>query len=90
MWALLDVEASGTLPTIAILDNDDFKIDSITGNANRAHRTNVMFVHPENYEKKNETLEIDVKKRKDIYQFSSMSIPLEVKVNHLLIIKLIH
>ena len=39
-------------PAIAIVDNDDFKIDTLTGNAAGAHRTNVMFVQPVNYEKK--------------------------------------
>ena len=59
-WALLDVEASRTCPqeiadskpAIVIVDNDDFKIDTMTGNATGAHRTNVMFVQPEEYEKK--------------------------------------
>ena len=59
-WALMDVEASATCPqeiaddkpVIVIVDNDDFKIDTLTGNASGAHRTNVMFVQPESYEKK--------------------------------------
>ena len=61
-WALMDVEASATCPheiadgkpSIVIIDNDDFKYDTMTGNATRAHRTNVMYVQPENYEKKSE------------------------------------
>jgi hypothetical protein len=61
-WALMDVEASATCPqeiadgkpAIVIIDNDDFKIDTMTGNATGAHRTNVMFVQPESYEKKPE------------------------------------
>ena len=59
-WALMDVEASATcpqeiaddIPAIVIVDNDDFKIDTMTGNATAAHRTNVMFVQPLRYEKK--------------------------------------
>ena len=59
-WALLDVETSATCPqgiadgkpAIVIVDNDDFKIDTMTGNATKAHRTNVMFVQPMSYEKK--------------------------------------
>ena len=60
-WALMDVEASGTCPqkiangkpSIVIVDNDDFKVDTMTGNATGAHRMNVMFVQPQGHEKKN-------------------------------------
>ena len=59
-WALMDVDASATCPqeiadqkpAIVIVDNDDFKIDTMTGTAAGAHRTNVMFVQPKHYEKK--------------------------------------
>ena len=59
-WALMDVKASETCPqeiadgkpAIVIDDNNDFKIDTITGSAMGAHRTNVMFVQPQEYEKK--------------------------------------
>ena len=59
-WALMDVKASATCPTeiadgkpaIMIVDNDDFKVDTVWGKATGAHRTNVMFVQPESYEKK--------------------------------------
>ena len=59
-WALMDVEVSATCPqeiadskpAIMIIDNDDFKIDTMTGNSSGAHRTNVMFVQPESYERK--------------------------------------
>ena len=58
-WALMDVQASATCqqeiaegkPAIVIIDNDDFKIDTMTGNAKGAHHTNVMFVQPQSYEK---------------------------------------
>ena len=61
-WALMDVKASTTdpqeiaygRPAIVVVDNNNFKIDSLTGNATGAHRTNVMFVQPEKYEKKPE------------------------------------
>ncbi len=61
-WALMDAEASATCPheiadgkpAIVIVDNDDFKIDTLTGKATGAHRTNVMFVQPESYEKKSD------------------------------------
>ena len=52
-WALLDVEASSTCPQgiadelPAIVDNDDFRVDTVTGSAPEAHRTNVMYVQPE-------------------------------------------
>ena len=59
-WALMDVKASATCPpeiadgkpTIFILDNDDFKVDTVSGKATGAHRTNILFVQPESYEKK--------------------------------------
>lgn len=61
-WALLGIQESATCPqeitdnkpAIVIVDNDDFKIDTMTGNAKAAHRTNVMFVQPENYERKSD------------------------------------
>lgn len=51
-WAMMDVEASSTCqpeiadgkPAIVIVDNNDFKIDTLLGNAAVAHRTNVMFL----------------------------------------------
>ena len=51
---MVDAESSSTCPAdirvgepaIQIMDNDDFCFDSLTGSANRAHRTNVMFVQP--------------------------------------------
>ena len=49
-WAKQDVESGSCpfeipydLPGIAVMDNDDFKDDTLTG-ANTSHRTNVMFV----------------------------------------------
>ena len=59
-WALMDVQTSSTCPSeiadgkpaIVIVDNDDFKIDTLTGNATGAHQTNVMFVQPQSYENK--------------------------------------
>ena len=32
------------------MDNDDSKIDMLTGNASGAHRTNVLYMQPESYE----------------------------------------
>ena len=60
--ALEDLEASIYCPreiddgvgTICIVDNNDFKIDTLTGQAQHAHRTNVMFVKPQSLEKKPE------------------------------------
>ena len=74
-WALMDVEASTTCPqeiadgkpAIVIVDNDDFKIDTATGNAAGAHRTNVMFVQPETDERKaDEEPAASLIKKKDI------------------------
>ena len=74
-WALMDVEVSATCPqeiadskpAIMIIDNDDFKIDTMTGNSSGAHRTNVMFVQPESYERKqDEEQAARVTKKKEI------------------------
>ena len=40
-------EIASNVPGTAILDNDDFRDDTMTG-ADTSHRTNVMFVQPEN------------------------------------------
>lgn len=53
-WAKEDIEKNEVcpeelaegMPGTAILDNDDFKDDTLTG-GNTSHRTNVMFVQPE-------------------------------------------
>ena len=58
VWALQDAETAKTCPrgiasgkpAMVIVDNDDFKIDTLTGNASGAHRTNVLYVQPEEYE----------------------------------------
>jgi hypothetical protein len=56
-----------------VVDNDDFKIDSLTGNATGAHRTNVMFVQPEKYEEKPEKSDTrHTKKKKISEQLSQM------------------
>ena len=74
-WALMDVETSETCPqeiaddkpSVVIIDNDDFKIDTLTGNASGAHRTNVMYVQPIDYEKKqDEDPPTRLTKKKDI------------------------
>ena len=51
---------------IVIIDNDDFKIDSLTGSADGAHRTNVMFLQPADYEKKEESLAPAVIRKNEI------------------------
>ena len=53
-WAMYDIKANSTCPdTLAdgfpwtgILDYDDFQDDTLTG-ADTSHRTNVMFVQPD-------------------------------------------
>ena len=70
-WALQDAEASDTCPQaladgkpgIAIMDNDDFPFDSLSGSAEVAHRTNVMHVQPVEYEKRNTSRPSLVKKK---------------------------
>ena len=57
IWTLRDAETSKTCPsgiaygkpTIVIADNNDLKIDMLTGNASGAHRTNVLYVPPESH-----------------------------------------
>ena len=39
-------ELASDIPAIAVVDNADFKSDTLTG-AGQSHRTNVMFVQPE-------------------------------------------
>ena len=59
-WVLIDVKASAACPpeiadgkpAILIVDNDDFKANTLSGKATEAHRTNFMFVQPESYEKR--------------------------------------
>ncbi|KAK1901766.1 Low-density lipoprotein receptor-related protein 2 [Dissostichus eleginoides] len=70
----MDLEASATCPqeiadskpAIVIVDNDDFKIDTMTGNSTGAHRTNVMFVQPESYMKPDEEPAVRLIKKKEI------------------------
>ena len=60
-WALNDLQLSpfcpfkivNKIPAIVVVDNNDFKVDSLTGNSSHAHRTNVMYVQPEYTESKN-------------------------------------
>ena len=46
------VEIPEDVPCVVIVDNDDFKSDTLTGEATSAHRTNVMFVQPGSLEVK--------------------------------------
>ncbi|KAG0719553.1 hypothetical protein GWK47_050228 [Chionoecetes opilio] len=56
-WVVNDLNCSSDCPfelakgkpTIAIVDNDDFKSDTLSG-AGQSHRTNVMFVLPESFD----------------------------------------
>ena len=40
-------EIANKYPAIVVMDNDDFKTDSLSGASETNHRTNVMFVHNE-------------------------------------------
>jgi hypothetical protein len=70
----MDAKASTTCPqeiaygrpAIVVVDNDDFKIDSLTGNTTGAHWTNVMFMQPEKYEEKPEKSDTKHTKKKVI------------------------
>ena len=60
VWGLEDVSESNftpreiakDVPAICIVDNDNFKIDTLTGNSQQAHRTNVMFEQRQSIEHK--------------------------------------
>ena len=60
VWGMEDVSKSNFIPreiakdvpVICSVDNDDFKIDTLTGNSQQAHRTNVMFVQRQSNERK--------------------------------------
>ena len=41
-------EITGDYPAVVVMDNDDFKTDTLTGASETNHRTNVMFVQNEN------------------------------------------
>ena len=54
-WAKQDIESeicpqeiTNEYPAVVIMDNDDFKTDTLTGASETNHRTNVMFVQNEN------------------------------------------
>lgn len=55
-WAMHDIKANSTCPDAladgfpgnCILDNDDFQDDTLTG-ADTSHRTNVMFIQPDDF-----------------------------------------
>lgn len=50
-----------------VVDNYDFKIDSVTGDATGVHGTNVMFVQPEKYKNKpNEESATSLTKKREI------------------------
>ena len=65
VWGLQDVsefnfiprEIGKDVPVICIIDNDGFKIDTLTGNSQQTHQTNVMFVQRQSIEHKS-TVEI--------------------------------
>ena len=53
------------VPAICVVDNDDFRIDTLTGESKQAHRTNVMFVQPEAIENKvGEIINLDQRQSK--------------------------
>ena len=68
-WAANDLQLSplcpleivDDVPAVVIVDNDDFKMDTVTGNAACAHRTNVMYVQPITIEKKIERTDERIK-----------------------------
>ena len=54
--------ADGKPGIIAIMDNDDFHFDILTGNADGVHRTKVMHLQPVEYEKMNANCSSGIKK----------------------------
>ena len=60
-------EIARDTPAICVVDNDDFKIDTLTGNSQQAHRTNVIFVQPQYLEKKSTSENItSTRKKSDV------------------------
>ena len=53
-WGIINCpcEIAECVGSICIVNNDDFKIDTLAGQAQQAHRINVMFVQPKCIEKK--------------------------------------
>ena len=41
------MEINSHVPCTVVVDNDDFKSDTLTGDATVAHCTNIMFIQPE-------------------------------------------
>ena len=56
------VELAEGEPAIMIVDNDNFRMDTLTGSAPQANRTNVMFVQPESLNKPVQAVEIPDKR----------------------------
>ena len=86
-------EISDGKPAIVIVDNDDFKIDTLTGSATVAHRTNVMFLQPKMYETKagaeqpakcvkKELTALLKQTRAELTQLRQYRCPLVARVNH--------
>ena len=50
--AICPQEIANGKPAIVIVDNDDFKIDTLIRSAKGVHRTNVLYLQPKNYAKK--------------------------------------
>ena len=70
IWALRDAEISKSCPRdiaygkcpIVTVDNNDFKIDLLTGNACGAHQTNVLYVQLKSYEEESNNNSITKRK----------------------------
>ena len=66
LWAYNDLRQSLNCPAelaegepaVCILDNDNFRMDTLTGAAPQANRTNVMFIQPECL--KNQVQSVDI------------------------------
>ena len=92
-WVFSDIKCSPNCPSelaigkpaIAVVDNDDFKSDTLTG-AGQAHRTNVMFIQPEAYDEPSEN---QVNRTNMTAQFLSTSLRLSLLLLLLLLLQLI-
>ena len=76
------MEISEGSPCVVVVDNDDFKSDTLTGDATAAHRTNVMFIQPEDLKSNLVILTTDMLRRLLLPKLSSR--PLMIIINYLL------
>ena len=84
LWVVNDLKRSSDCPfelaegkpAIAIVDNDDFKSDTLTG-AGQSHRTNVMYVQPQSFDSELSSMNQGERPVADAKLASSLSVTLK-------------